>query len=151
MDRLEQKILSIIDEHAEELKELATKIYYNAERGFAEYETAKAAADFLRKYGMEPREGLALTGVKANINESEGPSVALIGELDGIGCPAHPDAVKATGISHACGHEAQMIAVLGAALALNDPEVKAALGGKAIFFGVPAEENLSADIKEELL
>ena len=151
MDRLEQKILSIIDEHAEELKELATKIYYNAERGFAEYETAKAAADFLRKYGMEPREGLALTGVKANINESEGPSVALIGELDGIGCPAHPDAVKATGISHACGHEAQMIAVLGAALALNDPEVKAALGGKAIFFGVPAEENLSAYIKEELL
>ena len=135
----------------EELKELATKIYYNAERGFAEYETAKAAADFLRKYGMEPREGLALTGVKANINESEGPSVALIGELDGIGCPAHPDAVKATGISHACGHEAQMIAVLGAALALNDPEVKAALGGKAIFFGVPAEENLSADIKESMI
>ena len=35
MDRLEQKILSIIDEHAEELKELAPKIYYNAERGFA--------------------------------------------------------------------------------------------------------------------
>ena len=91
MDRIEQKILSIIDEHAEELKEIASKIYYNAERGFAEHETAKAAADFLRKYGMEPREGLALTGVKANINESEGPSVALIGELDGIGCPAHPD------------------------------------------------------------
>ena len=35
MDHLEQKILSIIDEHAEELKEIATKIYYNAERGFA--------------------------------------------------------------------------------------------------------------------
>lgn len=151
MDCLEQKILNIIDEHAEELKEIASRIYYNAERGFAEHETAKAAADFLRKYGMEPREGLALTGVKANINESEGPSVALIGELDGIGCPAHPDAVKETGISHACGHEAQLIAIMGAALALNDPEVKAALGGKAIFFGVPAEENLSADIKEELL
>ena len=151
MDHLEQKILNIIDEHAEELNALAMKIYYNAERGFAEYETAKATAEFLRKYGMEPREGLALTGVKANINESEGPSVALIGELDGIGCPAHPDAVKTTGVSHACGHEAQMIAIMGAALALNDPEVKAALGGKAIFFGVPAEENLSADIKEELL
>lgn len=150
MDRLEQKILTIIDEHAEELKEIASKIYYNAERGFAEHETAKAAAEFLRKYGMEPREGLALTGVKANINESEGPSVALIGELDGIGCPAHPDAVKATGISHACGHEAQLIAIMGAALALHDPEVQEALGGKAVFFAVPAEENLSADIKEEL-
>lgn len=149
MDRLEQKILSIIDEHAEELKETASKIYYHAERGFAEYETAKTAADFLRKYGIEPREGLALTGVKADINESDGPSVALIGELDGIGCPAHPDAAP-TGISHACGHEAQMIAIMGAALALNDPEVKESLGGRAVFFGVPAEENLSADIKEEL-
>ncbi|MCI9570551.1 MAG: amidohydrolase [Lachnospiraceae bacterium] len=149
MDHIEQKILSIIDEHAEELKKLASQIYHNPERGFAEHETAKAAADFLRKYGMEPREGLALTGVKADINQSDGPSVALIGELDGIGCPAHPDAAP-TGISHACGHEAQMIAIMGAALALNDPEIKAALGGRAVFFGVPAEENLSADIKAEL-
>lgn len=149
MDRLEQKILSIIDEHAEELEAIASGIYHHAERGFAEHETAKAAADFLRKYGMEPREGLALTGVKADINKSEGPSVALIGELDGIGCPAHPDAAP-SGIAHACGHEAQMIAIMGAALALNDPEVKEALGGRAVFFGVPAEENLSADIKEEL-
>lgn len=68
MDHIEQKILSIIDEHAEELKKLAFQIYHNPERGFAEHETAKAAADFLRKYGMEPREGLALTGVKADIN-----------------------------------------------------------------------------------
>lgn len=149
MDHIEQKILSIIDEHAEELKELASQIYHHPERGYIEHETAKTAADFLRKYGMEPREGLALTGVKADINQSDGPSVALIGELDGIGCPAHPDA-SPTGIAHACGHEAQMIAVMGAALALHDPEVREALGGRAVFFAVPAEENLSADIKAEL-
>ena len=45
MDRLEQKILNMIDEHAEELEALASKVYHNAERGFAEYETAKAAAE----------------------------------------------------------------------------------------------------------
>lgn len=149
MDRLEQKILNMIDEHAEELEALASKVYHNAERGFAEYETAKAAAEFLRKYGMDPCEGLALTGVKADINESDGPTIALIGELDGIGCPAHPDAAP-TGISHACGHEAQLVAILGAAMALSDPEVKAALGGKAVCFAVPAEENLSAEIRAEL-
>ena len=149
MDRLEQKILNMIDEHAEELEALASKVYHNAERGFAEYETAKAAAEFLRKYGMDPCEGLALTGVKANINESDGPTIALIGELDGIGCPAHPDAAP-TGISHACGHEAQLVAIHGAAMALSDPEVKEALGGKAVCFAVPAEENLSAEIRAEL-
>ena len=149
MDSLEQKILNMIDEHAEELEALASKVYHNAERGFAEYETAKAAAEFLRKYGMDPCEGLALTGVKADINVSVGPTIALIGELDGIGCPAHPDAAP-TGISHACGHEAQLVAILGAAMALSDPEVKAALGGKAVCFAVPAEENLSAEIRAEL-
>ena len=69
MDRLEQKILNIIDEHAEELQEIAFAIYHHPERGFAEHETAKKAADFLRKYGMEPHEGMALTGVKADINK----------------------------------------------------------------------------------
>ncbi|MBR5474192.1 MAG: amidohydrolase [Lachnospiraceae bacterium] len=151
MDRLEQKILNIIDEHAEELQALADKIYYNAERGFAEYETARVAAEFLRKYGMEPREGLALTGLKADVKESDGPRVALIGELDGIGCPAHPDAVKETGVSHACGHESQMIAALGAAMALSDPEIKEALGGTPVFFAVPAEENLPADVRADLV
>lgn len=149
MDRLEQKILNLIDEHAEELNALAFQVYHHAERGFAEYETAKAAADFLRKYGMKPKEGLALTGVKADVNQSEGPTIALIGELDGIGCPAHPDAAP-SGISHACGHEAQLAAILGAAMALSDPEVKEALGGRAVCFAVPAEENLSAEIREEL-
>ncbi len=150
MDRLEQKILNIIDEHADELQALADQIYYHAERGFAEYETARVAAEFLRKYGMEPREGLALTGLKADVKESAGPRVALIGELDGIGCPAHPDAVKETGVSHACGHESQMIAALGAAMALSDPEIKEALGGTPVFMAVPAEENLPADVREAL-
>lgn len=149
MDRLEQKILNIIDAHAEELNAVAMDIYHHAERGFIETETAKIAADYLRKIGLEPREGLALTGLRADIGEGDGPTIALIGELDGITCPAHPDA-SPSGIAHACGHEAQMAAILGAALALSDPEVKEALGGKAAIFAVPAEEFLSANARAEV-
>lgn len=149
MDRLEQKILDIIDAHAEELNAVAMDIYHHAERGYIEIETAKIATDYLKKIGLTPREGLALTGFRADIGEGDGPTVALIGELDGITCPAHPDA-SPSGIAHACGHEAQMAAVLGAALALSDPEVKEALGGKAAVFAVPAEEFLSSSVRAEL-
>ena len=148
MDRIEQKILQIIDDNAPRLQALAEDIFDHAEQGFHEYRTAKIAADFLRELGLAPEEGLAVTGVKAAIGQG-GPNVALIGELDGISCPPHPHATE-QGFAHACGHYAQMVSILGAALALTDPEVKAALGGTATIFAVPAEEFLDASVREEL-
>ena len=50
-------------------------------------------------------------------------------------------------MSHACGHHAQMTAMLGAAIALTCPEVAAELDGQATFFAVPSEEFLSEDIR----
>jgi Metal-dependent amidase/aminoacylase/carboxypeptidase len=100
--------------------------------------------------GLDVREGLAVTGVKAMIGKNAGPTVAVIGELDGIMCAEHPCSVAGTGMSHACGHNAQMTGMLGAALALSDPEVAASLGGRVAIFAVPAEEYLSGDIRESL-
>lgn len=148
MDRIEQRILQIIDDNAPRLQALAEDIFDHAEQGFHETRTAKIAADFLRELGLAPEEGLAVTGVKAAIGQG-GPNVALIGELDGLSCPTHPHATE-QGFAHACGHYAQMVSILGAALALTDPEVKAALGGTATIFAVPAEEFLDASVREEL-
>ena len=92
MDRIEEKIISIIDAHADELEALAQDIYAHAEQGYHEYRTAKIVSDFLKKLGLETKEGLAITGVKAAIGTGEGPNVALIGELDGLSCPSHPAA-----------------------------------------------------------
>ena len=75
--------------------------------------------------------------------------MALIGELDGLACPTHPDATP-EGFAHACGHYAQIVCMLGAALALSDPEVAASLGGTATIFAVPAEEFQGADLREEV-
>ncbi len=78
---------------------------------------------------------------RAVLNEGRpGPRAAIIGELDGIRCPAHPQAVPETGLSHACGHNAQMAALAGAAMALSQPEIAAELDGSVAFFAVPAEE-----------
>ena len=149
MDHMEEKILSIIDAHADELQALADDIFHHAEQGYHEYRTAQLVADYLKKLGLETREGLAITGVKAAIGKGTGPNVALIGELDAVSCPTHPDASD-KGYAHACGHYAQIICMLGAALALSDPEVAASLDGTATIFAVPAEEFQDASVREEV-
>lgn len=156
MDRIEQRILDIIDAHAEELEALAMDIYNHAEQGYHEYRTAEIVSGFLKKLGLDTREGLAITGVKAEIGKKtaggekpDWPNVALIGELDGIACPVHPCATD-KGYAHACGHYAQITCMLGAALALSDPEVAAALDGTATIFAVPAEEFQGSNVQEEV-
>ena len=84
MDATEQKILSILDKRADELQALAQDLYLHAEQGYHEYRTAKVVSDCLKKLGLEPREGLAITGLRAGVGKKEGPNVALIGELDGL-------------------------------------------------------------------
>ena len=149
MDRIEGKIISIIDAHADELEALAQDIYAHAEQGYHEYRTAKIVSDFLKKLGLETKEGLAITGVKAAIGTGEGPNVALIGELDGLSCPSHPAATP-EGYAHSCGHYAQITCMLGAALALSDPEVAESLDGTATIFAVPAEEFQGSGVRDEV-
>lgn len=149
MDSIERKILSVIDSRAEELQALAQDLYSHAEQGYHEYRTAQVVSDCLKKLGLEPREGLAITGLRASVGKTDGPNVALIGELDGLACPTHPMATE-KGFAHSCGHYAQIVCMLGAAMALTDPEVAASLDGTATFFAVPAEEFQGADLRDEV-
>ncbi len=148
MDKTEKRIISIIDEHAEELQALANDIYTHAEQGYHEFRTAEITAEWLKKLGLDNKTGLAITGVKAELGRGDGPNVALIGELDGLACPDHPCAYN--GFAHSCGHYAQMVCMLGAALALCDPEVAETLDGKVTFFAVPAEEFQDSSVRREV-
>ena len=136
MNETEQRICGCIDAHAQQLIAFAEDIYSHAELGYTEHRTAGKVADWLQSCGLDVQTGLANTGVKASLG-SAAPSVCLIGELDGIRSPEHPLAVPKTGMSHACGHHMQLTALAGAALALSQPEVAAALTGRAVFFAVP--------------
>lgn len=166
MDTIEKKILETIDANKETLISLGNYLFDHAERGFSEQNTAELIAGELKKLGLQPEEHLAGTGVRAALcpfsktssqasptaSGADGPSpinLALISELDGILCPSHPHATK-EGMSHACGHHGQLMAMLGAAMALTDPEVAGALDGTVTFFAVPAEEFLSEDIRSGL-
>lgn len=153
MDKLEQKIISIIESRREEIIALGRDIFTHAEMGYKEYRTAGVVQQKLEELGIHPETGLAVTGVKGYLQgkEADGPVVAVIGELDALPIPAHPDANPETGASHCCGHNAQIAGMLGAAMALTDPEVRAALDGSVAFMAVPSEEFVDTAFKNGLM
>ena len=146
MHETEQRILRMIDDNAQRLQVLADDLFSHPEQGWYEHRTAAVAAEFLRSLGLDVRTGLAGTGLRASVGNGTGPNIALIGELDALKCPDHPASVR--GYAHACGHYAQMVCMLGAALALSDPEVRRTLDGTVTFFAVPAEEFQDASVRE---
>ena len=151
MDAVEQKILAAVDAQRETLLAFAQDIGAHAEPGFFETRTAARVAELLRGCGLSPQTGLARTGVKAVLQGgAPGPCAAVIGELDGILCPAHPAANPENGVAHACGHNAQLTALVGAALALSAHGVAEALSGSVAFFAVPAEEYVPIGTRQAL-
>lgn len=150
MDSIEKKILELIDSRKEEIISFARDIESHPEPGFYEERTAVKTAAFFRALGYQTETGLARTGVRADWMEQNGPNITVIGEMDAIGCQAHPKADKSNHTAHACGHHAQLAAMTGAALALADEEVRASLSGSVSFFAVPAEEYVDAEKRKTL-
>lgn len=142
MDKIEERILEIIDKNRDTIIEFATDIAKNPELGYKEKRTSEKVLQILKKNSDIIETNLAITGIKGylkkkNLNDI---NIALIGELDAVISPDNPLADKITGACHACGHHAQLAGVIGASLALSDEEVKNSLDGNVIFFAVPAEE-----------
>jgi amidohydrolase len=79
-----------------------------------------------------------------------GPEVLVMGELDSIICPAHPEADPRTGAVHSCGHHAQCAALLGIAAALTEEGMLDELSGKIRLCTVPAEELLEIEFRNKL-
>src|SRR5207247_9722650 len=112
------------------------------ELGFKEVRTARLVEETFRKLGLAPRAGLALTGVRADAEGrlGAGPTFAVLGELDALVVAGHPAGGPQAGAAHACGHNAQIAGMLGAAMALLDAKAFDQLAGRVAFFSGPAEE-----------
>jgi len=119
-----------------------------------EFGTAARVAEILAGMGLEPRTGIAHTGVVAVIEGGKpGPLIALRSDMDGLpvteetGLPFASTARaeyngREVGVMHACGHDAHMSMLLGAARVLNS--VKEDLPGSIMLIFQPAEEGAPA-------
>jgi len=125
-------------------------IHQHPELGQHEVRTAKLIADQLRKLGLQPRTGIAHTGVVAVLKGGKpGPRIAIRADMDALpvtepaGLP-FASQVKAdyrgqpVGVMHACGHDAHVAILLGVATALAAQ--KEQLPGEVMFVFQPAEE-----------
>jgi amidohydrolase len=141
-NELKERVYRAIDARAADIVALGEQIRKNPELGFKEVKTARLVEETLGKLGLSPKAGLALTGVRADApgRAGDGPTFALLGELDGLVVTGHPVADPQTGAAHACGHNAQVAGLLGAAMGLLDAKAFDHLAGRVVFFAVPAEE-----------
>jgi amidohydrolase len=138
---VKRQVCEAIDRRADQIIKIGETIRHNPELGFKEVKTARLVEQTLKELGLSPQTGLALTGVRATMNgATPGPTLALLGELDGLVVSDHPLADPETGAAHACGHNAQIAGLMGAVIGLLDGKALQHIAGRVVAFAVPAEE-----------
>ncbi|MDP3405142.1 MAG: amidohydrolase [Brevundimonas sp.] len=129
-------------------------LHQHPELGLAEHRTAAFVAERLRAMGIEVREGVGRTGVVGILRgTAAGPDrvVALRADMDALPvleATGLPFASTATGtyqgatvpVAHACGHDAHVAMLLGAAEVLSG--MKDRFSGTIVFLFQPAEEGV---------
>src|SRR3970040_466037 len=97
-EHVKREILAAIDRRAEQIVSLGGQIRRTPELGFKEIKTARLVEETIAGLGLAPKTGLALTGVRAEARGTkDGPTLALLGELDGLVVGDQPLAEPATG------------------------------------------------------
>jgi amidohydrolase len=150
-EELKRRVLEEIDRNAEHLIGVGERIYRDPELGFKEFKTAKIVAAEFQRLSLGYHEEIAITGLKTMVaGGSAGPTVGVIGELDSVLVADHEFANAETGAAHCCGHNAQIVTMLGVANGLIRSGVIGELAGNVAFFAVPAEEYVEIDYRAQL-
>lgn len=150
-EELKGRVRKAIRRRAKEIVKIGDQIFKRPELGFKEFETAKLVQQTFKKLGLPYESEVAITGVIANLEgNSRGPKISVMGELDSVLCYSHPYADKVTGAVHACGHNAQIAAMLGVAMGFVDARVMEELPGAISFMAVPAEEYVEIEYRLRL-
>lgn len=146
-----QQISKAVEQYRQLILDAERYIWANPETGYKEVKTTAYMAEQFEKLGYELTLADNLTGFYTRLETGRpGPEVLILGELDSIICPGHPDADPETGAVHSCGHNAQCAALLGVAAALKVPGILDRLSGSIRLCAVPAEELLELEYRREL-
>lgn len=152
-----------LDYIRETAKELEPKLiqqfrdfHEHPELGGEEIETARKIKAYLEDLGIEiVGEGIGVqgkagertfegTGIVAMIRgKDDGPTIALRADMDALPITENKDhevQSKTSGVMHACGHDAHMAGLLGAAEILKRISDEGKLDGNVVLLFQPSEE-----------
>ena len=121
------RVLSGLDETSRWQEQVYKRLHENPELSFQETETAALAASKLRDFGYDVAERVGGTGVVGVLRNGEGQIVLERADMDALpvkentGLPyastqtATDDDGNTVSVAHACGHDAHVACLLGAA------------------------------------
>lgn len=123
--------------------ELRRYLHANPELSYQEYNTARYVSEQLKLAGIGMVEGIATTGLIAEIRgrNPEKKTIALRADMDALPILETNDVPyksKTPGIMHACGHDVHTSSLLATAKILN--QVKDQFEGTVRFLFQPGEE-----------
>jgi amidohydrolase len=150
-DELKDRVVSVIESRKDELIATGNDIFAHPELGYKEFRTSRIVQDVFGKLGLKFESGLAVTGIKAKLSGRQSlVNVCVMGELDSVLCPGHPQADPQTGAAHSCGHNAQIAMLLGVTYGLVESGAMAHLDGDVSLVAVPAEEYVEIEYRNKL-
>jgi amidohydrolase len=136
------KILSISRKSFSEIVKLRRELHQCPELAFEEFDTGKIIARELENLNIRVKNGVGKTGLVGVLNGNvDGGVVALRADMDALPISEEsgaPFPSKNLGKMHACGHDAHMAMLIGAAKILS--ELKIEVNGTVKFLFQPSEE-----------
>lgn len=137
------KIKALSQQYSDEVIEARRHLHANPELSYQEYNTARFVSEKLRTFGIEVKDGVATTGLIAEIRgkNPEKKSIALRADMDALPIQEVNDlpySSKVPGVMHACGHDVHTASLLGTAKILN--QVRDNFEGTVRMLFQPGEE-----------
>ncbi len=134
-----------------ELIALRRDIHRHPELSFQEERTAAEVAGRVKALGYTVKEKVGRTGVVAELDNGAGPRVALRADMDALPIQELNDVdYRSTrpGVMHACGHDAHVSMLVGAAQLLMDAHKRSRLpAGRIRLLFQPSEEASDSENK----
>jgi amidohydrolase len=130
-----------------DLIELRRDLHRHPELSFAETRTAAIAADAVTALGWRVRRGVGGTGVVAELGDGT-PVVALRADMDALPIQESNDVAYRSGVDgvmHACGHDAHVAMLIGAARLIAGAHRAGSLRGTVRLLFQPSEEASDAE------
>lgn len=132
----------LVQKCKEQIVGIRRELHQIPEPAYTEKKTSAAVEDHLKQMGLEVRTGIARYGVVGLLGTGRpGPTLMIRADMDALPVEEQtglPFSSTHAGAMHACGHDAHMAMVLGAAQVLSS--VKDTLKGNLKFIFQPAEE-----------